>query len=347
MRGAAAIVNGQQMESAAAIGKGMRDLSGINGTRQGNPQQAGFRAEVHHEATFNANAARKGVSVRAERPKGNGPADIHLKQGDQVVAKAQVKNCKTAARTTKAVSAKKYDGQQKIVPSDQVEGVQRIAGKRGVDGLGERNYADTNKSAAARLEHDGAASKPLTYEGAQSKALGARMLVGEVGTAARSGAQSGAMVGGAMSAVGNIMAVKNGEKTVLEATGAVAKDAALAAAGGAVSAAATSAVTAGCARAGMQVLSKGGAPGAIAATGIEVTKDLVAWTKGELTGAQVAGRSLEHAGGAGGAWAGAAAGAAVGSVVPVVGTAVGAIVGGMLGNAGARKAIRGLKWLFS
>lgn len=68
--------------------------------------------------------------------------------------------------------------------------------------------------------------------------------------------------------------------------------------------------------------------------------------KGELTVGQVAGRSLKHAGDAGGAWAGAA-GASVGSAVPFVGTAVGAVVVGMLGSAGTRRPVRGLKALFS
>lgn len=346
-RGASVAVNGLQVGPATEIGNGLRKLAKINGTKQGNAQQAGFRAEAHHEATFNADAARKGLRVRIRTSRPGAAADLQVMDGQSVVAEVQVKNCRSVARTTKAISDGKYDGMQKVVPADQVDGVRDLAGKRGVDGLGERNYADTSVKASGTVEHGGAASQPLTYEDAQSRHLGRRLVAGEVGTAARSGAQSGAVIGGAMSAVGNVVAVVNGEKTVAQAAGAVARDATLAAAGGAVSAAATSAVTAGCTRVGMQALSKSGAPGAIAATGIEVAKDLVALRRGELTGRQVAGRSLEHAGGAGGAWAGAAAGAAIGSVVPVVGTAAGAIIGGMIGNTGARKAMCGLKGLFA
>lgn len=347
-------VNSQQAAPAAAIGKGLCDLKGVRSTRQGVPQQGGFAAEVYHEATFNADAARKGLDVRATRTTGNAPADLNITSGDQVVGKAQIKYRKTAAKATSAVSDTKYDGMQKVVAKGQGGRVRELSTKRGVDGLGKRNYADTSRNATEQVEYGGAASKSLGREAAQSKSLGTRMLAGEVGTAAKSGAASGAVIGGAMSAVGNITAAINGEKTAMEATGAVVKDTALAAAGGAVSAAAmsatTAAVTAGCTRIGLQALSKSGAPGVIAATGIEVAKDLMAFNKGELTAGQVAGRSLEHAGGASAAWAGASTGAAIGTVlipIPGVGTAIGGLIGGMMANYAARKAIGGVKALLS
>jgi hypothetical protein len=350
LRGAAMAVNSQQVAPAAAIGKGLCDLKGVRSTRQGVPQQGGFAAEVYHEATFNADAARKGLDVRATRTTGNAPADLNITSGDQVVARAQIKHRKTAAKATHAVSDTKYDGMQKVVAEGQADRVRYLSTKRGVDGLGRRNYADTSRNVTEQVEYGGAASKSLGREAAQSKSLGTRMLAGEVGTAAKSGAASGAVIGGAMSAVGNITAAINGEKTTMEATGAVVKDTALAAAGGAVSAAATSAATAGCARIGLQALSKSGAPGVIAATGIEVAKDLMAFNKGELTAGQVAGRSLEHAGGASAAWAGASTGAAIGTVlipIPGVGTAIGGLIGGMMANYAARKAIGGVKAFFS
>lgn len=339
LQGAAVATNARQVDSAAAIGEGLKNLKEVRSKGYGAPQKGGFAAEVHHEATFNADAARKGLTVKATRTTGGAAADLKITQGDQVVGEAQIKYRKTAAKATKAVSHKKYDGMQKVVAEGQAERVRDLAGKRGVDGLGEHNYADTSRTAADRVEHSGASSKPLSRDAAQSKRLGARMVAGEAGAAAKAGATSGAVIGGAMSAVTNIKAAVSGEKTMLEASGTIVKDTALAAAGGAVSAAATSVATAGCARIGLQALSKGGAPGAIAATGIEVAKDLWALKNGTLNGRQVASRSVEHVGGAGGAWAGAAAGAAAGSVVPVVGTVIGGIVGGMLGNMAARKAI--------
>jgi len=348
--GGRVVVNAQQVAPAAAIGDGLNAIAENNAKNWRAPQKAGFQAEAWHEATFNADGARQGSTVRAQRTTHGAPSDLQIKAEGQVVAEVQVKNCKTVARTTRDISSKKYDGMQKVVPSDQADGVRQLATKRGTDGLGERNYADTGQKAAAQVEHDGVKSKPLKYEEAQSGALGSRMLIGEVGTAAKEGAVSGAVIGSAVSAVSNLRAAVKGEKAPLEAAGAVVKDTGMAVVGGAVSAAATSAVTAGCTRAGLQALSKGGAPGAIASTGIEVGKDLLAWKKGELTGTQVAARGVEHAAGAGGAWGGASAGAALGTVlipIPGVGTLVGGVVGGMLGNAGTRKAIRGLKRLFS
>jgi hypothetical protein len=347
LEGAVIAVNIRQASAAEALGQGLKDLKQINGTGQQNAQQAGFRAEVHHEATFNADAIRKGVKVRAVRPKGNGPADLQLKVDQQIVGEVQVKNCKTVARTTAAISETKYDGMQKVVPSDQAAGVRRVAGKRGVDGLGERNYADTSQTAAAQVEQGGAVSKPLTYDDAQSKNLGRTMLTGEVGSAAKSGAQGAAIIGGAVSAVTNISAVWKGDKKPLEAAGDLVKDTAVAAGTGAASAAATTLLTTGLAGSAYKVVasaSKNGLPGAAVTVGIEIGKDLMAMSKGELSGGQVAGRGVEHALGGAGAWGGAAGGAALGTLIlPGAGTLVGGVIGGMGGNAGVRAAIGGIK----
>lgn len=347
LEGASVAVNAQQARAAEVVGQGLKDLHQVNSTAQQNAQQAGFRAEIHHETTFNTDAIRKGVKVRAVRPTGNGPADLQLKVEQQVIGEVQVKNCKTVARTTAAISETKYDGMQKVVPSDQAAGVRRVAGKRGVDGLGERNYADTSQTAAAQVEHSGAASKPLTYDDAQNKNLGRAMLTGEVGSAARAGAQGAALIGGAVSAVTNINAVWKGEKTPLEAAGGLAKDTAAAAGTGAASAVATTLLTTGLTRTGLQALSKGGAPGAAVSVGIEIGKDLFALSKGEISGTQAAARGAEHIAGGAGAWGGAAAGAALGTAIfPGVGTIVGGFVGGMGGNAGVRAAISGVKKAF-
>ena len=337
-----------EAQASAAVAKGLQDLAKVNSTAQANPQQAGFRAEVHHEATFNSDAIRKGVKTRAVRPKGNGASDIDLKVGDKTVGQAQVKNCKTVARTTKAISDKKYDGMQKVVPKEQADGVRRVATKRGVDGLGEKNYADTSKSAASKLEHGGASSRAVSYEELQSKNVGRDLLRSETGSAAAAGAKNAAVVGGAITAVSNISAVINGEKTVGQAATAVVKETAVAAGTGAVTSAATTLVTTGVSKMGLHAVSRSGAPGAIVAAGFEVGKDLVALGRGELSGTQVMGRSVEHAVGAGAGWGGASAGAALGTMIfPGVGTLVGGFLGGMLGNAGARRGIKEVKTIFS
>ncbi|MBZ9752719.1 hypothetical protein K7W42_17905 [Deinococcus sp. HMF7604] len=337
-----------EAQATAEVLKGLEELAKVNATAQANPQQAGFRAEVHHKTTFNADAIRKGKVVRAEMPRGNGLSDIDLKVGGKTVARAQVKNCKTVARTTKAVSDTKYDGMKKIVPKDQAQGVSELAAKRGVDGLGERNYADTSKAATAKLEHDGVSSRAVTYDELQSKDLGKSMLRSEAGSAAAAGAKNAAVVGGAVSAVSNIGAVINGEKTVGQAAAAMAKETAVAAGTGALTSAATTVVANGAAKVGLQAVSRSGAPGAIVAAGFEVGKDLVALTRGELSGTQVMGRSMEHAVGAGAGWGGASAGAALGTMIfPGVGTLVGGFLGGMLANAGARRGIKEVKSIFS
>lgn len=346
-RGARTAVNEAQVKSAKEIGQGWREINRRSQTAQGNAQQAGFRAEEYHAATFNADAARQGQAARASLPRNNGPVDVEIKVDGKVVAQAQIKNCKTAPRTTAAISAKKYDGQQKIVPADQVEGVKRLAAKRGPDGLGERNFADTSQKASGQLKHEGVTSKPLTYKQAQDRKLGLKMAAGETGKAAKAGAKGGVIVGGAFSSVSNVKALIDGEKTIGEAAGDMVKDTVKAGVGGAVSAAATSAVTAVGTKAGLSVVSKSGVAGAIAGAGLEMGKDVYAWANGEMSGGEVAGRCVDHAASAGGAWAGAAYGALLGAPVPVVGTVIGGLVGGMLGSTASRKVIQGIRALFN
>lgn len=345
------VASGTQVASSLREGKalqaileGKRGIEEVNRTAQANHHQAGFRAEHFHKATLNADAARKGLKVRAELTRPGQAADLRLTDGGKVIGEVQVKNCKSVARTTGAISRNKYDGMQKVVPSDQVEKVRTLAKKRGVDGIGERNYVDTSEKAAARVKAGGAQSSELSYEQAQDPNLGTQMLRSQVATAMTAAAASGAVFGGAFSAVSNIQSVRQGKKTPPEAVKAVAVDTTKAAAAGAVSVAATTAATV--------VLEKmvkrglGGAPGAIVSATMEISKDALAWHQGRLTGCEVGARSVEHAVGSGGAWGGAVAGAAICSPIPVIGPLVGGVIGGMVGSVAAKGSLRqGKKWL--
>lgn len=326
------------------IGKGLKALGEIESKGWNQPRKAGFRAERYHEATFNADAARKRIPTRAVATTPGAPADIALVDGGKVVAEVQVKNYKRVAGTTKAISQKKYDGMQKVIPKEQVKGVRSLAARRGTDGSGEHNYQDTSLKAAGRIEANGAKSGALTYEQAQNKNLSRTMMTSEMGNAAKSGAKNGAIIGGAVSAATNLRAVINKEKEVKDALKDVGKDTAVAAVGGAATAALSSGLAAVTTRASLSALSKSGAPGAIAAASVEVGKDLIALRQGKLSGSQVLERSVEHAGAAGGGWGGAAAGMALGTAVfPGVGTVVGGFIGGMAGSTAGKMAVSQVK----
>lgn len=336
LAGIGTAVGSRQALAAEAIARGMEGIRKVNSTDQANHHQAGFRAEHHHAATFNADAARKGLNVRALLNKGGAPADlIIVGRGGQTLSEVQVKNCKTAARTARSVSDSKYDGMGKVVPADQADQVRDLAGRRGQDGLGHRNYADTAQKASGKVEAGGAGSQGLTYKQAQSRNLAARMAVSELGAASKAGAASGALAGGLMSAVMNGHAAVKGEKTAAEAAHDIVADTATAALGGAVSAAVTSGITLAVCRVGGQVLTKGGLPGAVASAGIGVSKDVLAWQQGRLPGAEVGTQAMGHVAQSGGAWAGALAGAAICAPIPA-GPVVGGMIGGALGSHAGR-----------
>ena len=346
--------NLQVVGPAIAISDGLKEIRKIEATDWSPGQKGGHNAEAWHTATFNADAARKGTGTKAIRTASDyrptDVVDIELRRDGVVVGRAQSKYIKAPPRTTFEISDKKYDGQQKIVPADQAVKVRELAAKRGTDGLGEKNYADTAQNADAVLTHEGVRSQPLKHADASKGSLAARLALNECGQAARSGAFSGAVIGGALAAATNIKAVFDGEKELKVAGIDLVMDTCKAATGGAVSAVTTSAVAQLCGVIGLRVINRSGAPGALATFGLAVAKDSLAVARGQMKGRKMATRSVDHLLGAGGAWAGAAAGAAACSVIPVVGTVVGGLVGGMIGAAVAREAgnttkrLCGLHW---
>jgi hypothetical protein len=153
-------------------------------------QLQGYLAEVHHETTFNADAARKGLPVRAKRTDPYSAADLEIRDRRGLRSgHAQLKYHGSPARTAFAISLTKYDGMQKVVPSDQVSGVRALAWKRGADALGNRNYADTARTVSDRVRGGGAESDPLSLAGA--RALARRVRCRTRGKSARSDAGDG------------------------------------------------------------------------------------------------------------------------------------------------------------
>ncbi|GLI59882.1 hypothetical protein VaNZ11_001797 [Volvox africanus] len=81
----------------------------------------GLAAEVHHIATFNLNAVKKGSTLRAMSGDISSHFDIHIhdtKSGD-VLTRAQCKYYSKAKVLRRALRDSRYDGMQKIVPADR------------------------------------------------------------------------------------------------------------------------------------------------------------------------------------------------------------------------------------
>ncbi|GIL52984.1 hypothetical protein Vafri_8571 [Volvox africanus] len=81
----------------------------------------GLAAEVHHIATFNLNAVKKGSTLRAISGDVNSHFDIHIHdtKSGEVLTHAQCKYYSKAKVLRRALRDSRYDGMQKIVPADR------------------------------------------------------------------------------------------------------------------------------------------------------------------------------------------------------------------------------------
>lgn len=97
-----------------------------SGTVNLNPNLHGFIAEQQHVNTFNIDAAAKQSSLRAEMRESVGlnSVDIYIKDGDKIIKRYQSKYCATPEETKRAFG-NEYRGQTKLVPSDQVDKIEK------------------------------------------------------------------------------------------------------------------------------------------------------------------------------------------------------------------------------
>jgi len=334
----------------------VRGVNGVRAAREGaarlqevaeqwqntSPERlAGRLAEELHATTFNIDAATKGIPLKAVTGTASGtptaPADLTILKGSRPVAAAQVKYHVTPESTTFHVSDVKYDGMQRVVPADQVARVRDLASKRGVDGLGQRNFPDVAKNASDRIQSQGAESSPISRAEALDAAnntsrVAGKLVTGRIASAVKSGAVTGAAVGGGISVFTNIVAYASDEKSGEDALVDVAKDTATCAAtGAAVSGAAVLAETA-LLRAGAGALAGSAAPVAIGLTAVEMVKDVGRFVNGDIDGERLAVSTGKNVVKGGVTWGGMEGGAAIGTAIfPGVGTVIGGVIGGLGG----------------
>ncbi len=347
-----AAANGAAFESAA------RGLNGVRAGQHGaarlqevaqqwrntSPERlAGRLAEELHATSFNADAATKGLnSLKAGTGAANGAgtaaADVTIRNGARIIDQAQVKYHGTPASTAFDVAKVRYDGMQRVVPSDQAARVREIAAKRGVDGLGQRNYPDVAQKAADRIRSGGAESTPVSRAEALDAAKNTQRVAGElvggrVVGAVKNGALAGAAVGGGISVVTNFIAFTDGKKSGEDAVVDAATDTATCAATGAAVSGLAVAAEAALVRAGAGALAGGAAPVAIGLTAVEMAKDVGRFINGDIDGEKFAGRAGGHVVKGSCTWGGMEGGAAIGTLIcPGVGTVIGGILGGIGGG---------------
>ena len=316
-----------------------------------NQSTAGYAAEVHHKVTFEADAALKGKSnlkVKIGPRGGNGSKgtpDLTVTENGTKVTEAGLKYRGKATETAFDQSNPFDKGRQKICPSDQVERVKDLAGKRAATGsLKSEDYADTAKNATDKLKYDGVESKPLSKKSAENLAReGSNYQIDafkiEIKTNTINAAKMGAASGAAASVFSNGLDCLNGQKSIKEAGKQVAKDTIKCSVRSATVSAMTTGTKHALIKAGAKNFAKGNMPMAIASTlfdaGGGIYSDVIKCRNGELSKSEVAANAIVHTGKAavktGGAMAGAQAGATFGALLGPIGAAVGGLVGGTLG----------------
>lgn len=341
----AGISHADRWRAAAADAQLEKMLTGLLKTKStfeltGSEQCAGRLAEVWHAGTFNASAAQIGSRLKAVTTASLGApcdaADVLVRLGQKTVGKAQLKFCGSITDTTRSIADCKYDGMQRVVASDQVDGVRALAARRGVDGLGNRNYPATASETSATIRAGRVSSRPLSSGDAQRlgrdpKAFVNRQRAAVAAGAVGNAALSAALIGVATSAFSDARAVRNGEKSLAQA----ARAAGTAGLRSGTSAAVGTAVTLLARRA------CGANPAAaIGGFAADLAIGAVELQRGQISRAELLERSATSAARAAGTAAGAALGTAL---MPVIGTAIGGALGGSAAEALLGAARRGLR----
>ena len=309
-------------------------------------KRAGFIFEEVHAGTFNA-AARKAGDFKTTALTGNTGGfasdprvDIRVVRDGRIVAEAQAKCCRSAARSAVSSAKPKYAGTQRIVPDDQASTVRDMLSKSAkakatspnprMRKIG-ANRQEAVAKVTGKLKAAGHESKAVTHKQAQTLASGdmssiTRAIAMET---VKSAATNAAKSGLAVSAATCLGKVANGQISVKYAAKAVVADGAVGAARSAATAVAAEGVKEVAKRALSASVARafvaGSGPLAIAGYAAELVTDAY---KGELT-AEKATRSATRAAGG---WAGAEGGALVGSMFGPVGTIIGATLGGIGGS---------------
>jgi hypothetical protein len=137
----------------------------------------GFIAEVWHAETLKVSAAAKGNDDIWATAVRNNKTGKDIAYGNSATAShAELKYYKTAEDTARQLGNPAYSNSQKIVPSDQLDGVIAESHKQSIRNQETRSevataYQDTADTVSDRIEVDGITSKPLTEKDGKSIAL--------------------------------------------------------------------------------------------------------------------------------------------------------------------------------
>ena len=148
--------------------KGIRDLK----SNQTDASLGGFLAEEWHARTFNIDAIADGSAHRAVRlgDTGYGSVDIHTNFGKDLSGKylANAEKSATAqALLNRDTRTPLYEGQERLIPSDQLTDAKAYANREAARNAGIRpdvsdSYSDASRNLVDRIkDSDGHESRPL------------------------------------------------------------------------------------------------------------------------------------------------------------------------------------------
>jgi hypothetical protein len=118
---------------------------------------------------FNYDALKKDSDLYAKTTASMGlptdPVDIVIKRGNKTVREVQAKSCNSAARSTFALSNKKYKEMQRLAPKDQHDEIDKLLKKRIKTGtLKAEDYEQTLRNHERTLSHEDVSSTGTNYQ---------------------------------------------------------------------------------------------------------------------------------------------------------------------------------------
>lgn len=266
-------------------------------------QTQGRAFEFLEVLKFNRAAARQGADLKAiatHYTNAGSRADIVIQRGKEVLRQAQAKSYKDASGALHKLAKTRggevyYDGMQRLVPRDRLEGVAELLDKRlkklPADSLKRPAYEDVKRNLSGTLLHDGVTSGGTTRAEAEFAVNHPRLsqiqLCGsaaleEVGTAGLKGAMAGGAVAGGFRLLSNAYALHTGKRSPNEAVIDVITGTAGAAVRGGVVSLGSKAIVIAARENGLRSFTQSAAPVAIANTVFEVAQATTRYLRGEI-----------------------------------------------------------------
>ena len=263
----------------------------------GTGQSQGNIFEYIEVTKFNMDSAIQSSDLKAVvtadigRP--HDPTDIEILLGNTVVRKVQAKSSRSAVESLFAQSDAKYEGMQRLSPSEQFDRMSELAQMRIDKGtLKADDYQDTLDNLSKGLSHDNVSSDGTTRDEAvravtnpdeYTRNFKIDTVSAETVKVITNAAVAGGAICGAISITKNIMSVKSGELKITQASINVVKDVSI----GSISSASTAAISTLIKDIsidqGLSTLAKSNVATAVAVSSINVAKSIIKYAKGDIT----------------------------------------------------------------